>query len=146
MIEIYENDDLITLKSADGEDIDFVEIAGIALNGKFYAILQPVELLEGMDDDEALVFEVSRTADGEDSFTIVQDDAITEAVFEEYYKLLDEAEAYLVEAAPVCPIFFNENVSFVSPELSGVLFDGFGNVIFTKVQQKNYQNYLEDED
>ena len=60
--------------------------------------------------------------------------------------LLDEAEAYLVEAAPVCPIFFNENVSFVSPELSGVLFDGFGNVIFTKVQQKNYQNYLEDED
>lgn len=91
--EIYENDDLITLKSADGEDIDFVEIAGIALNGKFYAILQPVELLEGMDDDEALVFEVSRTADGEDSFTIVLDDDITEAVFEEYYKLLDEAEA-----------------------------------------------------
>ncbi len=91
--EIYENDDLITLKSADGEDIDFVEIAGIALNGKFYAILQPVELLEGMDDDEAFVFEVSRTSDGEDSFTIVLDDDITEAVFQEYYKLLDEAEA-----------------------------------------------------
>ena len=91
--EIYENDDLITLKSADGEDIDFVEIAGIALNGKFYAILQPVELLEGMDDDEAFVFEVSRTSDGEDSFTIVLDDDITDAVFLEYYKLLDEAEA-----------------------------------------------------
>ncbi len=91
--EIYENDDLITLKSADGEDIDFVEIAGIALNGKFYAILQPVELLEGMDDDEAFVFEVSRTSDGEDSFTIVLDDDITDAVFQEYYKLLDEAEA-----------------------------------------------------
>ena len=91
--ELYENDDLITLKSADGEDIDFVEIAGIALNGSFYAILQPVELLEGMDDDEALVFEVTRTADGEDSFNIVLDDEITEAVFEEYYKLLDEAEA-----------------------------------------------------
>ena len=91
--EIYENDDLITLKSADGENIDFVEIAGIALNGKFYAILQPVELLEGMDDDEAFVFEVSRTSDGEDSFTIVLDDDITDAVFQEYYKLLDEAEA-----------------------------------------------------
>ena len=91
--EIYENDDLITLKSADGEDIDFVEIAGIALNGKFYAILQPVELLEGMDDDEAFVFEVSRTSDGEDSFTIVLDDDITVAVVQEYYKLLDEAEA-----------------------------------------------------
>ena len=46
-----------------------------------------------MDDDEAFVFEVSRTSDGEDSFTIVLDDDITEAVFQEYYKLLDEAEA-----------------------------------------------------
>ena len=63
------------------------------MNGKFYAILLPVELLEGMDDDEAFVFEVSRTSDGEDSFTIVLDDDITEAVFQEYYKLLDEAEA-----------------------------------------------------
>ena len=47
-------------------EIDFVEIAGIAHKGNFYAILQPVELIEGMDDDEALVFKVSRGKDGED--------------------------------------------------------------------------------
>ncbi len=35
--------------SVHGEEIDFVEIAGIAYRGSFYAILQPVELLEGMD-------------------------------------------------------------------------------------------------
>ncbi len=49
--EEYE-DDIITLTTADGEEVDFVEIAGIAHDGKFYAILQPVELLDGMDDDE----------------------------------------------------------------------------------------------
>ena len=90
--EEYE-DDIITLTTADGEEVDFVEIAGIAHNGKFYAILQPVELLEGMDDDEALVFEVVRNADGSDGFNVVLDDEIIDAVFEEYNRLLDKAQA-----------------------------------------------------
>ena len=87
-----EEDDIIILKSADGEEVEFVEIAGINLNGKFYAILQPVELLEGMDEDEALVFEVVTNADGDDSFNIELDDDIIDAVFAEYNKLLEEAE------------------------------------------------------
>lgn len=87
----FADDDIITLTSADGEEISFVEIAGIAHAGKFYAILQPVELLEGMADDEALVFEVSRNENGEDCFSIELDDDIIEAVFEAYHKLLDES-------------------------------------------------------
>lgn len=90
--EEYE-DDIITLTTADGEEVDFVEIAGIAHDGKFYAILQPVELLDGMDDDEALVFEVVRNADGSDGFNVVLDDEIIDAVFAEYNRLLEEAEA-----------------------------------------------------
>lgn len=88
-----DDDDIVTLLSADGEEIDFVEIAGIAYKGSFYAILQPVELLDGMDDDEALVFKVTRGKDGEDKFEIELDDAIIDAVFAEYNKLLDEALA-----------------------------------------------------
>ncbi len=88
--EVFENDDIITLKSAYGEDIDFVEIAGIALKKSFYVILQPVELLDGMADDEALVFSVERLESGEDKYTIVLDDETVDAVFGEYYRLLDE--------------------------------------------------------
>ena len=84
------NDDIVTLLSATGEEIDFVEIAGIAHQGNFYAILQPVELIEGMDDDEALVFKVSRGENGEDKFEIELDDEIIDAVFEEYNRLLDK--------------------------------------------------------
>lgn len=85
-----EDDDIVTLTNADGEEVDFVEIAGIAYGGNFYAILQPVELLDGMDDDEALVFKVSRKPDGSDNFEIELDDFIIEKVFEEYNRLLDE--------------------------------------------------------
>ena len=86
-----DEDNIVTLLSANGEEIDFVEIAGIALKGNFYAILQPVQLLEGMADDEALVFKISRTEDGQDKFEIELDDEIIDAVFEEYNRLLDEA-------------------------------------------------------
>lgn len=87
------DDDTVTLMSADGEEIDFVEIAGIAHKGNFYAILQPVELLEGMAEDEALVFRVSRDEDGNDRFEIELDDEIIDAVFTEYNRLLDKVES-----------------------------------------------------
>lgn len=89
--ELKEGDDIVTLMSADGEEIDFIEIAGIAYRGNFYAILQPVELLENMAEDEALVFLVEGNENGEGKFTIVLDDDIIDAVFVEYGKLYDTA-------------------------------------------------------
>lgn len=86
-----DDDDVITLLTTSGEEVDFVEVAGIAYRGNFYAILQPVELLDGMEEDEALVFKVSRGKEGEDKFEIELDDTVIDAVFAEYNKLLDEA-------------------------------------------------------
>lgn len=85
-----DDDSVVTLKSANGEDIQFIEIAGIAHKGNFYAILQPVELMEGLADDEAIVFKVSRAPNGDDSFEIVLDDDIIDAVFAEYDRLYEQ--------------------------------------------------------
>ena len=86
-----DEDDIVTLTGENGQDIDFIEIAGIALKGNFYAILQPVELIAGMSDDEALVFKVTTDKNGEDTFDIELDDNIIDAVFKEYNRLYDEA-------------------------------------------------------
>ena len=83
------NEDRITLINPNGEEIEFEEIAGIALNGKFYLILQPVKFLYDMSDDEALVFEVSEDDDAQ-NFNIVLEDEIIDEVFKEYYRLLSE--------------------------------------------------------
>lgn len=90
---INDEDDIVTLLSSEGEEIDFIEIAGIAYRGNFYAVLQPVELLEGMNEDEALVFKVTKGSEGEDNFEIELDEAVIEAVFEEYQKLLADIDA-----------------------------------------------------
>lgn len=89
---IDDDDDIITLISSDGEKIDFIEIAGVAYRGNFYAVLQPVELLDGMSDDEAIVFKVSKGKDGEDNFEVELDETIIMAVFEEYTKLLKDLD------------------------------------------------------
>ena len=87
------NDEYITLLSTNGEEINFVEIAGIAYRGNFYAILQPEELLDGMEADEALVFKVTRGPDGEDKFEIELDDDVIDAVFEIYGDLYRQAQS-----------------------------------------------------
>ena len=87
----FADDDIVVLQTPDGEDVEFVEIAGIAHKGEFYAILQPVELLEGMEEDEALVFKVTRDEEGNDHFQIELDDEVITAVFEEYNRLLENA-------------------------------------------------------
>ena len=88
----FADDDIVTLLSKDGEEIRFIEIAGIAHKGNFYAILQPEVLLPGMNDDEALVFKVTRGEDGQDKFEIELDEEIIDAVFKTYYELLDNAQ------------------------------------------------------
>ena len=45
-----------------------------------------------MNEDEALVFLVSRDEEGNDRFEICLDDEIIEAVFAEYNRLLDNAQ------------------------------------------------------
>ena len=85
-----EYDDIITLTSENNEEIEFVNIAQIFYQSKIYAILQPVELLDGMDEDEAFVFEVKTDEEGQNSFTIVTDDEIIDEVFNRYNQLLEE--------------------------------------------------------
>ena len=87
-----EYDDIITLTSENNEEIDFVNIAQIVYQSKIYAILQPVELFDGMDEDEAFVFEVKTDEEGQNSFTIVTDDEIVDEVFSRYNQLLEENE------------------------------------------------------
>ena len=84
-----ENEDDITIYDEDGNPVAFEQIALIPWNGSIYAILKPVEPVDGMADDEALVFVIVEE-DGEEVLAIVEDETAIDAVFDEYYKLLAE--------------------------------------------------------
>ena len=89
--QLEEVQQVITLLAENGEEIEFIEVAAIPLDGKMYAILQPVVLLEGMEEGEALVFEVEISDDGQPTgFNVVLDDELIDQVFAIYNEMVGE--------------------------------------------------------
>ena len=87
-----ENSENITLYDEDGKAVEFEQIAVIPLKEQMYVILCPVDAEAiGLGEDEAVVFAVIES-DGEAQLEVVQEDEIIDAVFAEYYRLLEDAE------------------------------------------------------
>ena len=84
-----ENCDNVTLYDEDDNALEFEQIALIPLGEVLYAILRPATPMEGMAEDEALVFLLDEE---EEMVTLVSDEEVGTAVFREYYKLLEEEE------------------------------------------------------
>ena len=81
------NNDNIKLFNENNEEIEFEQIALVPIDGKTYAILKPAAEMEGVADDEALVFSIDEV-DGEECLVIVEDDAVIDKVFADYYEML----------------------------------------------------------
>ena len=92
-VELIDEDEVITLFDDEGKPVNFYEVACIEYKNEFYALMQPVEPLEGMEEDEALIFKVKEEDEENDVFEPVTDESILEAVFNEYLNAVAEAEA-----------------------------------------------------
>lgn len=87
-----ENSENITLYDENDNPVEFEQIAAIPLNEQMYVILCPVDAAAvGLGEDEGVVFAVSEV-NGEAQLEVVRDDDIIDGVFEEYNRLLEEAE------------------------------------------------------
>jgi len=86
------NTDPIVLYDENDKEVEFDQIAIIPFNENLYAILKPVEPMEGVGEDEAIVFALETDEDEDEVLSVVEDDAVIDGVFEEYYKMVKEAE------------------------------------------------------
>ena len=84
------DDSNIILYGEDEKEVEFEQIAIIPVKEDVYAILKPVKKLEGLAEDEALVFQLEETEEGEELLNLVDDDDILDIVFGEYNKLSSE--------------------------------------------------------
>lgn len=88
-----DNKDPIVLLDNNGRRLTFEQIAVIPYNERIYCVLKPVDKIDNVQDDEAIVFYVEEK-EGEEPVLMVETDEKTAInVFDEYYNLLDEAEA-----------------------------------------------------
>ena len=82
----------VFIKDEKGIDFEFEQVALIPIDEdqeNMYVILHPVTKIDGVEDDEALVFVIKEDED-ESSIELVKDEKIIKRVFDEYYDLLDK--------------------------------------------------------
>jgi hypothetical protein len=89
-----DNNDPIILFNEKGEKVEFEQIALIPVEERIFAILKPTDKIEGIGEDEALVFEIVEGEEDEedDYLNLVSDVEIIDKVFDVYNKLIDEEE------------------------------------------------------
>ena len=86
-----ENRDPITLVDEDGRQISFEQVAVVPYNNNIYCILKPLDHIDGIADDEAIVFSIDITGE-QTTIHAETDEEISIKVFEMYYDLLEKAQ------------------------------------------------------
>ena len=91
-----DNQDPIDLMDETGKKIRFDQVAVIPhdVDGKneLYAVLKPLDKVEGVADDEVVVFRCAENDDGEVILKVEENNEIAEAVFNEFYELVEKAK------------------------------------------------------
>ena len=88
-------DNIIELTDENGETTQFEYLATIEHEDKLYVALM---LLEGAadeaneDEGEVLILEIAKDENGEDVYVSVEDDAVSEQVFNKFLAMMDEEE------------------------------------------------------
>lgn len=86
-----DNKDPILLTDEKGNKIAFEQVAVIPYDQKIYCILKPIDHMDNVEDDEAIVFYVEEDLYGGNApiLRVEADELKAIDVFEKYYDLLD---------------------------------------------------------
>lgn len=87
-----ENADPIVLEDDKGKRISFEQVAIVPYDNKIYAVLKPIDKIDGVADDEAIVFLCDETT-VPTTLKPEEDQEIAVKIFDEYYNLVEEANS-----------------------------------------------------
>ena len=91
------NKEPIVLMDEKGRQISFEQVAIIPYDINdtkvLYVVLKPIDKIDGIADDEAVVFLVDQDKNGNTVLRVEEDEEVAIAVFDKYYDLLEEARA-----------------------------------------------------
>lgn len=95
---VEEDEDFIELVDQSGRHLKFFHVGSTEYKSKWYAFFMPAEEIEGLGEDEVVIYEVVTEESGEEVLLPVDESSgILEAVYEKFCREMEE-EADALEA------------------------------------------------
>lgn len=84
-----EGEDVVEFSDEQGKVMKFYHLDTIQYENRFFAFFVPAEEIEGISQDELIIYEVAGNP-GEEELVPVEDDDLLDAVYEEFCAMMDE--------------------------------------------------------
>lgn len=85
-------DDIVELTTEDGKKLKFYFVGTIEYKGKNYSAFEPAEQIDGIEDDDLIIFELAGDDEETADLLPVEDEKLLDEVFEEFCRILEEDE------------------------------------------------------
>ena len=85
-------DEIVELTTDDGKKLKFYFVGTIEYKGKNYSAFEPAEQIDGIEDDDLIIFELAGDDEETADLLPVEDEALLDEVFEVFCRLLEEDE------------------------------------------------------
>ena len=86
------DDEIVELTTDDGKKLKFYFVGTIEYKGKNYSAFEPAESIEGIEDDDLVIFELNGDDEETCDLLPVEDEQLLDEVFEEFCRVLEEEE------------------------------------------------------
>ena len=85
-------DEIVELTTDDGKKLKFYVVGTIEYKGKNYTAFEPAEQIEGVEDDDLVIFELAGDDEENADLLPIEDEKLLDEVFEEFCRVLEEDE------------------------------------------------------
>ncbi len=85
-----EEPEIVELTDEDGKAMKFYHLGTIEFKNAYYAAFQPAEEIEGVEEDDLIIFEVADGEGEESELLPIEDQDLLDDVYEEFCRVLDE--------------------------------------------------------
>ena len=86
------DDEIVELTTDEGKKLKFYFVGTIEYKGKNYSAFEPAEQIDGIEDDDLIIFELSGDDEETADLLPIEDEGLLNEVFEEFCRVLEEDE------------------------------------------------------
>ncbi|MDK2991264.1 MAG: hypothetical protein PWP48_497 [Clostridiales bacterium] len=89
---MVDEENIVTLIDEDDNEVQFEHILTLEIDDKEYVLLSPLEPMEDLDQDEAIVLRIEQDENGEDIYVSIDDEDEMQAVYDAYMEIISDEE------------------------------------------------------